>query len=209
MRNRVIGAVLAASVILLMAGCAGDRSVAPGASDTRWTPERATLPAEVTGHGMVIDDGSGPRMCLGMIMESYPPQCEGPAIVGWDWEAVDVVESAVGVTWGEYRIRGTWDGNAITLHRPPVPAPIAAATHDPSAPLPSAEPDPACASSEARLPTLRHAVPDIVSVLVDLSDGCIVVGVEYDDGTLQAAVDERFGAGAFVIGSSFERVSEE
>jgi hypothetical protein len=52
-------------------------------------------------------------------------------------------------------------------------------------------------------------VPDIVSVMIDLADACIVVGVAYDDGTLQAAVDEHFGAGAFVIGSSFEPVSED
>jgi hypothetical protein len=209
MGNRVIGALLAASVPLLTAGCVGGGSVAPSAPDAPWAPERAILPAEVTGHAMVIDDGSRSRMCLGMIMDSYPPQCEGPAIVGWDWRAVEGAESAVGVTWGEYRIRGTWDGDVLALDRVPVAAPLTAATHDPSAPPPSAEPDPACASSEARLPILRDAVPDIVSVLVDLSDGCVVVGVEYDDGTLQASVDEHFGAGAIVIGSSFEPVGEE
>jgi len=210
MDNRMrAAAATAATVAVIVAGCAGTSGVGPSTSDAPWPPKRASLPAEATGHGMVIDDGSGPRMCLGMIMDSYPPQCEGPAIIGWDWASVDGEESAVGVTWGEYRIRGVWDGDVFTIDRPPVVAPLTAATHDPSAPQPSASPDPACASSEVRLPTLRDAVPDIVSVMIDLSDGCVLVGVEYDDGTLQAAVDEHFGVGAFVIGSSFEPVSEE
>lgn len=208
MHGRIVAAAAtAASVAVIVAGCAGRSGVEPSTSDAPWQPERASLPVEATGHGLVIDDGSGPRICHGMIMESYPPQCEGPAIIGWGWEAVDGEESVVGVTWGEYRIHGIWDGEVFTLDRPPVAAPLTAATHDPSAPQPSASPDPACASSEARLPALRDAVPDIVSVMVDLSDGCVVVGVEYDDGTLQAAVDEHFGAGAFEIGSSFRPVS--
>jgi hypothetical protein len=171
-----------------------------------WRPERAELPAEATGHGLVIDEGDGARMCLGMVMESLPPQCEGPVVVGWDWDEVDGEEAAAGVIWGEYRVRGLWDGDVFTLDRQPVHTPLRAATHDPSAPVPSTSPDPACASSEARLPELRSAVPDIVSVMIDLADGCVVVGVEYDDGTLQAAVDERFGDGAIKIGSSFTPV---
>jgi hypothetical protein len=184
-------------------------AVEPSTSDAPWTPGRASLPAEVTSNAIVLEDDDGPRLCLGMVMESYPPQCEGPSILGWDWDAVEGEESAVGTTWGEYRVRGIWDGHVFTLDRPPVAAPLMVATHDPSAPPPSASPDPACVSSEARLPTLRDAVPDIVSVMIDLSNGCVVVGVEYDDGTLQAAVDEHFGAGVFIIGSSFEPVTEE
>jgi hypothetical protein len=168
-----------------------------------WTPPRASLPAEVTSQGLVIDDGQGARICLGMVMDSLPPQCEGPPLVGWDWDHVEAAAAVAGVTWGEYRIHGVWDGDVFTLGRRPVAAPLATATHDPSAPAPMAEPDPACTASEPLLPELRSAVPDIVGVMVDLSDGCVHVIVEYDDGTLQAAVDERFGAGAIRIDSSF------
>jgi hypothetical protein len=168
-----------------------------------WTPPRASLPAEVSSQGLVIDDGEGARICLGMVMDSLPPQCEGPRIVGWSWDRVHTEEAVAGVTWGEYRIHGVWDGDAFILGRRPVAAPLPAATHDPTAPAPSSDPDPACTPSEPLLPELRSAVPDIVGVMVDLSDGCVHVIVEYDDGTLQAAVDERFGVGAIRIDSSF------
>src|SRR5262245_9982995 len=42
------------------------------------------------GGGMVVspkgDDAT--YLCLGGVLESLPPQCSGPEIVGWDWDAV-------------------------------------------------------------------------------------------------------------------------
>ena len=58
----------------------------------------------------------GPQLCGG-VMDSYPPQCGGPDIVGWDWDAVDA-ESANGTTWGEYHVVGTWSDDTFTLTRP-------------------------------------------------------------------------------------------
>lgn len=57
----------------------------------------------------------GPQLCLGGVAESYPPQCGGPDIVGWDWNEVADKESANGTTWGTYRVVGTWDGQRLTL----------------------------------------------------------------------------------------------
>ena len=105
-------------------------------------------------------------------------------------------------------LHGTWDGETFTLGRPPVQEAVLRATHDPTAPVPTRAPDPACDASEGRLPQLREAVPDIVSVLVDLTDDCVIVEVPYDDGTLQAAVDARFGTGAYEITSTFSPVDE-
>lgn len=63
----------------------------------------------------------GPQLCLGGVLESYPPQCGGPDVVGFDWADVDDEESARGTTWGNYALTGTWDDDALTLTEPPAP----------------------------------------------------------------------------------------
>jgi len=58
----------------------------------------------------------GPQLCSGVDL-SFPPQCSGPDIVGWDWSTV-TAESANGTTWGTYLLVGIWDGAAFTLTEP-------------------------------------------------------------------------------------------
>ncbi len=62
----------------------------------------------------VLDEGDGPMLCLGGVAMSLPPQCSGPAVVGWDWAEHPEAESASGVTWGEFTMVGTWDGTTFT-----------------------------------------------------------------------------------------------
>lgn len=57
----------------------------------------------------VLDDGSGPRLCLGAVLQSYPPQGSGPPIDGWTWPD-RVTERDRGVTWGSFTVVGTYDG---------------------------------------------------------------------------------------------------
>lgn len=56
-----------------------------------------------------------PMLCLGMILESLPPQCGDVPITNWDWGQVEGEERAAGTTWGEYQITGTYDGEAFTV----------------------------------------------------------------------------------------------
>lgn len=63
----------------------------------------------------VIDDGGGAVLCQGGVRESYPPQCDGPLISGWDWETVDRFEESGGVRWGEYTLAVTGDGDPVTV----------------------------------------------------------------------------------------------
>lgn len=71
--------------------------------------------------------GRGPELCLGAVAESYPPQCGGPPIVGWDWNDVEGEESASGTTWTTAYVEGTYDGERFTLTaRPSAPRPIEA-----------------------------------------------------------------------------------
>ena len=65
----------------------------------------------------------GPQLCFGF-EASYPPQCGGPDIDGWDWDGVDGEESADGTTWiHDVVLTGTWDGETFTLTGPVQAAP--------------------------------------------------------------------------------------
>lgn len=66
-------------------------------------PERAN---QVRLTGTVIDEGDGPRACIGGVLDSYPPQCDGPVVDGLamgDW-----AETSNGVAFGERTIDVTW-----------------------------------------------------------------------------------------------------
>jgi len=66
----------------------------------------------------------GPELCGGSLEESLPPQCSGVPVAGWDWEAVEGVESLNGTTWsGRHRLVGTYDGTTFTLTEPAGPPP--------------------------------------------------------------------------------------
>lgn len=66
----------------------------------------------------------GPLLCLGVVLDSLPPQCGGIPIAGWDWDAVTGEETAGGTTWGDFEVTGRYDGKVFTLleagppHRP-------------------------------------------------------------------------------------------
>lgn len=110
-----------------MAGCAGTAGgtrpsdyASPPTSPS--SSPAATAGPELTATGLVLQNEAGAaELCLGGVNESYPPQCGGPAIVGWNWAAVEGEESAAGTTWGEYEVWGTWDGESFTPTRQSIP----------------------------------------------------------------------------------------
>ena len=59
----------------------------------------------------------GPMLCLGGMMDSYPPQCGDVPIDGWDWDAVRGEERASGTTWGAYYVRGTYEDGRFGVVR--------------------------------------------------------------------------------------------
>lgn len=201
-----IGAVLGASAVLLLAGCAG----AAGGSSGDWAPAPPQLPREVHAVGTVLEHDDGPMLCLGAIAESYPPQCAGPGIVGWDWEAVDGEETAAGVTWGLYAVWGDWDGTTFTVTREPILAALYDPMVDPSMPNPWDEtlPEGPLPESEAQRvqAELSDAVPDMLTT--SYVNGRVVLEVLFDDGTLQSAVDERYGDDAVVVISSLTPITD-
>jgi hypothetical protein len=76
---------------------------------------------ELVGYGVVLESpNAGPQLCLGLLLESNPPQGGGPAVVNWDWAEVSGYQSLHGTTWGDYKLTGVYDGDTFTMTRPPV-----------------------------------------------------------------------------------------
>lgn len=147
-----------------------DGGTPPGPEgDVRYTVTTTVL--ESTDHG--------PQLCLSGVLESYPPQCGGPDVVGWDWDVAPAKESASGTTWGEYSLVGTWDGAAFTVTEPPVEADrssMPADDHRFATPCPAPEGgwvpvDPATATDEAMQAAIAYAEaqPDVGGVWLDQS----------------------------------------
>jgi hypothetical protein len=109
--------LVATSLLLaLAAGCgSSDSDVAPGGDGPSVTMPAVDPTELLRGSGTVLDDGSGPQLCLGGVAESYPPQCSGITLAGWDWDSVDGEESAAGTTWGEFHVVGTYDGVTFSV----------------------------------------------------------------------------------------------
>ncbi|MDP3890348.1 hypothetical protein [Nocardioides sp.] len=152
MRLRVLTVLLPVAGLLL-AACGSDpgpRAIDPvddpGGSDTAAAPPAAptTMPTsvpasdgEVHGFATVMDTGTGPELCLGGVMESYPPQCGGPRIEGFDWADQDGMFDQEGeIRWGLFALTGTFDGTTFTVTRPAVPG----ALYDPIAEEPDEDP---------------------------------------------------------------------
>jgi len=202
---------------VILAGCAGGPSVdQPGAPGDRVAAGNGIAAAgEVSGQGTVLQiNGQTPQLCLGAVAESYPPQCGGPEIIEWDWDAVDLEETANEVTWGTYAVFGTWDGTRFTLTQPAVPL----ALYDPMPFDPDPRIDPANAGDNPD-ETLISVQDDLTESINNGSapwpilssmpaNGYLFVTVEYDDGTIQAYYDGLYGPDTVAIQSALRDVVE-
>lgn len=100
------------------AGGASDSSDSSGASAPSEAP--TAIPAaegevRTLGLATVLDSGKGPELCLGAVAESYPPQCSGLPMTGWDWDDNPEHEEAVGTRWGSFALTGTFDGTTFDV----------------------------------------------------------------------------------------------
>lgn len=108
----------------LPGGAAGG---AAGGTALRAVPLEEALTTEPEGArlitGLLIDDGSGWRLCTA-VAESYPPQCAGDAVTVEGVEPVDHnLEQASGVQWQEdATVFGELRGDTITVQGPPAAA---------------------------------------------------------------------------------------
>lgn len=193
--------------VLLLSACAGQGSPAGSATSPDDTPTAAAPPApaapgQVTTVDTVLQEGDGPpELCLGMILESYPPQCGGLEIAGWDWDAVEA-ESSRGTTWGTYEVEGSWDGETFRVTEA-----TAAPAERPAPPEdPRLDPDNAGAigpeTSEPEALELQNEVHDHLGGLSGwIDNGYVWVTVAYDDGSIQRYADDRYGADTVAVQS--------
>jgi hypothetical protein len=206
------GIVTACAGALVLTGCAQPIGGADGDGvDIRHPDPPAAISAagEVLGQGTVLQvEGEPVNLCLGAVMESYPPQCSGPEVVGWEWAAVDGKESASGVTWGTYAVQGTWDGMRLTVTQPP----IMLALYDPMMTPPDPKRDPANQgkTAEAALLSIQEEVHELAAVEVLTSsaeNGYLFLGVVYDDGQLQRYFDALYGPDVIAVESALRPVA--
>ncbi len=202
-----LAAPLIAAALLL--GACGSSTPTPAASPSAPTmapPVLAVPPARepVTGVGTVIEvPGGTPELCLGPVRESYPPQCEGVPLAGWDW-AVHPPEQPVGTAgpstrWGSYAVTGTFDGLTLT-----VTGAVPLALYDtmaPPSPRPMAPPD-LTARQWADVESGVRLLPGLLTSGREGDTGPLLVDVVHDDGTLQSWADASFGDGVVVVTSA-------
>jgi hypothetical protein len=159
--------VLLVTGLLTACGGGGDPVVA---GDGPGEPQRYTVSTTV-----LESPAHGPQLCIGGVADSYPPQCGGPDVVGWDWAEVDGAQSASGTTWGDFTVVGTWDGAALTLTEPPgPPSPSTGREADLSTPCPAppggwAVVDPAKLGGQGAALAYADAEPDFAGAWLDQS----------------------------------------
>ena len=111
---RRIVLLVIAPLAFLSAACgttSDEPSVHPPPSGTPTDPNRL-YEANTT---VLEDHGHGPMLCLGGMLESFPPQCGDVPLAGWNSKRVEGEESAGGTTWGTYHVVGRYDGETFSV----------------------------------------------------------------------------------------------
>ncbi len=207
---RVTTAAVVVGLVVSLTACGS--AISPGGSGTAPSSSSAPAPPDavppatgpVTGLGTVIEvPETGPQLCLGPVRESFPPQCEGVPLSGWDWARAGIQdESPAGtgtkVRWGTYAVTGTFDGLTMT-----VTSSVPLALYDtvaPPSPRPMAPPE--LSDDEwAAVESGVRILPGMLSSLREGDTGPVLVEVVHDDGTLQDWADVAFGVGAVRVTS--------
>ncbi len=203
-RLLVAAALLLTASFLTACGSSDDDATAvdPGgdpSSSAGMPTEVPAAPGVVDTRGLVtVMDTGTPELCLGPVAESYPPQCGGPVIDGWDWKQhQQMFDSQGDIRWGEFMVSGTWDGTTFGFENA-VPAPVydAMPTPEPTYPPPSVQ------HSTDELEQISQEVGELPGAQGAYVDhGRVLVDVVYDDGSLQAWADETYGDGVVVVSS--------
>lgn len=197
---------LAVAVLLAVTACSddGDTAEDPAGDPTGGSGANGPMPTEpvaapgvvTTRFGATVMDTGSPELCLGPVAESYPPQCGGPPLAGWDWAAYDGHYDQQGdVRWGVFYVTGTWDGTTFTA--------TSAEPGDGAVPSASELPVPEEQLSTDELGRIADEVRNLGGAMGAYADDTrVLVDVPYDDGSLQAWADEEYGAGVVVVGSA-------
>lgn len=202
--RRVLVSLVVVLTVLVAPACATTAGAGADAGGAPTFPHPSPPAGEVVAQGTVLDTGSSVELCLGAIRESYPPQCDGIPLVDWSWDGVDGSESASGAQWGAYAVQGTYDGTRFAVTTPPVML----ALYDPIA-IPVEPSEPGATDEETLLGIQEELSPALGDRMLFSapSDGRLLVDVVWDDGAVQAAVDEAYGAGVVVVRSALREIA--
>ena len=202
--------LVALAALVLVGSACGDEGLDDVAKEPATSAPPPTRPATPLPDGLVttrnlatVMDTGSPELCLGAVAESYPPQCSGPALVGWDWaDHKDTFEQQGDVRWGTYLVTGTWDGTAMTATEV-----VPGALYDPA--MPSETPTPAAAKpfTDQQLEAIAEEMPELLPGYLgsyggEGTDGHVLADVLYDDGSLQEWADKTYGAHVVVVSSA-------
>ncbi len=206
------------ALLVALAGCGtpGGRAADPAGGGAPRPPSASGIPparGEVASRMLatVMDTGR-PELCLGPVAESWPPQCHGVPLVGWDWSGRGGQYDESGdVRWGRFVVRGTFDGTTLT-----VTGAVGEAGYDPDVLEKPGPPDERARpghvgawrpGEQAELQRKLEADPLPGTLSVYPAPAAVVVEVVHDDGSLQQRVDRAYGAGRVEVHSMLVPVS--
>ena len=192
---------IAVACLVFLAACGADTTD----SATDGGPAKPDMPTAVPGAdgpvvglGLVIDQDAGPELCLGPVAESYPPQCRGLPVEGWDWaDHRGDVDNAGGVRFGTFAVTGGFDGAMLTYE-----SAVSGALYDP---MPWPEPTSSAPEqhSGSELEAIGQELQELPGALSTMpGDNLVVVDVVHDDGSLQGWADATYGAGLVFVHSA-------
>lgn len=202
----VTTSVLALSACATPAGAGGGSGAAPDAPPgfSLGTSSPGLPAGDVVAQGTVMDVGGTAELCLGAVMESYPPQCSGIPLVDWSWDGVEGGETSGAVRWGSYAVQGVYDGAGFRPTQPP----MLLALYDPIAPEDPTGGKPGTTDEDTLL-GIQDQLPDRLGgdyLSSAPRDGRLWVQVVWDDGTWQKAADDDFGPDVVVIQSALRAI---
>ncbi|EAP99993.1 hypothetical protein JNB_07479 [Janibacter sp. HTCC2649] len=151
---------------------AGAKSAALDAPDTSqlWTSAMVIQTSPTTA----------PVLCIGAVLESYPPQCAGGVgLVGWDWADITGETVHGPITWIDtVYVTGTYADGTFTLKRPPSDFPPAGAVVEaPTArtPYPQLCDDPLRGAADSSASGVRadNRAKDALSKHLETMDGYV------------------------------------
>ena len=101
----------ACSFVLLLGACGPLDDPVPGPPSGTGRAGSASGGQIYEATGTVLESRDhGPELCVGVVLDSLPPQCDGVPLDDWDWDGVGDEESRAGTTWGSYHVTGFFEG---------------------------------------------------------------------------------------------------
>lgn len=155
--------------LLLLVACADPRTPAAG-GDPKASEGSAPL---LEASALVLENAEhGPELCVGAVLDSFPPQCGDVPIVGWDWDKVGGEKRVSSTIYGRYHVVGRYDGTSFTLTEapgPPEPFEGPSVEFETPCPKPHDKPDPSKTSQEdfeSAIETAQSS-PDFAALWID------------------------------------------